>query len=120
MIEEEGLVERSQQIGRVLITLFRSWQQRFEQIGDVRGLGSMVAMEFVKDRDTKEPDKELTAKIIAAAQQKGLILLSAGLYGNCIRILVPLVITDEQLEEGLNVLESVLNELLSQPARIEN
>ncbi|ANB60795.1 4-aminobutyrate--2-oxoglutarate transaminase [Anoxybacteroides amylolyticum] len=120
MIEEEGLVERSQQIGQVLTTRFRSWQQRFEQIGDVRGLGSMVALEFVKDRISKEPDKELTAKIIAAAQQKGLILLNAGLYGNCIRILVPLVITDEQLEEGLDVLESVLTELLSQPAKIEN
>jgi 4-aminobutyrate aminotransferase / (S)-3-amino-2-methylpropionate transaminase / 5-aminovalerate transaminase len=113
MIEEEGLVERSQEIGRILTSRFRSWQQRFEQIGDVRGLGSMVAMEFVKDRVTKEPDKELTGKIIATAQQKGLILLSAGLYGNCIRTLVPIVITDEQLEEGLNVLESVITELLS-------
>ena len=87
---------------------FRSWQQKYPFIGDVRGLGAMCAMELVKDRETKEPDKELTGKIIKEAQQKGLILLSAGLYGHVIRVLVPLVISDEQMEEGLQVIEEVL------------
>ncbi|NGQ97078.1 4-aminobutyrate--2-oxoglutarate transaminase [Brevibacillus sp. SYP-B805] len=112
IIEEEGLVARSQQIGQAIMGRFRQWQTLYPKIGDVRGLGAMCAMELVKDPVSKAPDKELTQRIIHNAQQKGLILLSAGLYGNVIRVLVPLVITDEQLEEGLQVLESVLKEEL--------
>ena len=115
IIENDGLVERAQKIGTILIERFKSWQTQYPQIGDVRGLGAMVAIEFVKDPITKEPDKESVAKIIAVAQQKGLILLNAGLFSNCIRVLVPLVVTDEQLEEGLAVLESALHEVLVQP-----
>lgn len=111
MIEEENLVARSQEIGNTMMDRFRAWQHRFPQIGDVRGLGAMCAIELVKDPVTKEPNKELAGQIVQAAQQKGLILLSAGLFGNVIRVLMPLVITDEQLEEGLGVMEEVLVEL---------
>jgi len=108
MIEEEGLVTRSEKIGKDMLDRFQMWQEKYAQIGDVRGLGAMCAIEIVKDRETKEPDKEATARIVQLAQQKGLILLSAGLYGNVLRILVPIVITDDQLEEGLQVMEQVL------------
>jgi 4-aminobutyrate aminotransferase / (S)-3-amino-2-methylpropionate transaminase / 5-aminovalerate transaminase len=114
IIEDERLVDRSKKIGQVLIERFKGWQAQYPQIGDVRGLGAMVAIEFVKDPITKEPDKETVGKVIAAAQQKGLILLNAGLFSNCIRVLVPLVVTDEQLAEGLDVLEVALQEVLVQ------
>jgi 4-aminobutyrate aminotransferase / (S)-3-amino-2-methylpropionate transaminase / 5-aminovalerate transaminase len=115
IIENDRLVERSQKIGQVLTERFKSLQAKYPQMGDVRGLGSMIAVEFVKDSLTKEPDKESVAKIVAVAQQKGLILLSAGLFSNCIRVLVPLVVTDEQLDEGLAVLEAAIYEVLGQP-----
>ncbi|TAK03482.1 aminotransferase class III-fold pyridoxal phosphate-dependent enzyme, partial [bacterium] len=76
-----------------------------------RGLGAMCAMEIVKDKRGKEPDKEKTEEIIHRAAQNGLILLSAGVLGNIIRILVPLVISDHQLQEGLEVLESITLEI---------
>jgi 4-aminobutyrate aminotransferase/(S)-3-amino-2-methylpropionate transaminase len=73
-------------------------------VGDVRGRGAMVAMELVKDSETREPDPERTAKIAGNAFQEGLLLLTAGPWGNNIRVLVPFAVTDEQLEEGLEIL----------------
>lgn len=105
-IEQERLCERAVKIGRILMKGFRSLQVRSPRIGEVRGLGAMCAMEIVKDKKSKEPDKEKTEEIIHRAAQGGLILLSAGVLGNIIRILVPLVIPDSQLQEGLDVLES--------------
>lgn len=110
-IEQEGLCERAGKIGKILIERFRSFQARSPIIGEVRGLGAMVAMEVVKDRRSKEPDKEKTEEIIHRAAQKGLILLSAGVLGNIIRILVPLVITEDQLREGLDILEATTLEM---------
>jgi 4-aminobutyrate aminotransferase/(S)-3-amino-2-methylpropionate transaminase len=75
-------------------------------VGDIRGLGAMCAIEIVKDKETKEPAKELTNQIIKEANKKGLLIFSAGVYSNVIRLLMPLVITDEQLEEGLTFLEN--------------
>ncbi|SHF03874.1 4-aminobutyrate aminotransferase / (S)-3-amino-2-methylpropionate transaminase [Seinonella peptonophila] len=106
MMENE-LIARAQVIGERLQTRFQQMQQQFSFIGDVRGLGAMCAMEIVKDHDSKEPDKDLTATLVRECVEQGLIILSAGLFGNVIRILVPLVISDEQLEEGLSVMESV-------------
>ena len=74
----------------------------------MRGLGAMCAMEIVKDPQTKEPDKALTSAIVQEAGQRGLLLLSAGVYSNVIRLLMPIVITDEQLEEGLTILEQAI------------
>jgi 4-aminobutyrate aminotransferase/(S)-3-amino-2-methylpropionate transaminase len=109
VIEAEGLNSRSEHIGNIIMNQFTEWYKKFEIIGDVRGLGAMCALEIVKDRLTKEPDKELTAKIIKEANSRGLLILSAGLYGNVIRLLMPLVITDEQLREGLQILEDSIH-----------
>jgi 4-aminobutyrate aminotransferase/(S)-3-amino-2-methylpropionate transaminase len=73
-------------------------------VGDVRGRGPMAAMEFVKDAESREPDKERMTKVIQGALQEGLLLLSAGQYGNCVRTLMPFAITDDELEEGLTIL----------------
>jgi len=87
---------------------FEAMKKKYNCIGDVRGLGAMCAFELVKDRTTKEVDKALTANLCAEANKRGLLLLSAGTYGNVVRVLMPLVITDEQLEEGLTIIEDSL------------
>ncbi len=110
MMEKQNLPERGRIIGEKIIARFKQFQERFPQVGDVRGLGAMCAMELVKDKASKQPDKDLTAQIVQACNRRGLVVLSAGLYSNVIRILCPLVITDEQLEEGLVVMENVLEE----------
>jgi 4-aminobutyrate aminotransferase/(S)-3-amino-2-methylpropionate transaminase len=85
-----------------------SWQARWARIGDVRGLGAMLAIELVKDPETKSPAPELTAAVVDEALQRGLMLLKAGVYGNCIRVLCPLTISDGQLDEALGVWEEAL------------
>ncbi|MGC5328908.1 4-aminobutyrate--2-oxoglutarate transaminase [Brevibacillus sp. SYSU BS000544] len=106
VIEAEKLVERAQVIGQRMLTRFREMQQKHPVIGDVRGLGAMVAMELVSDRKTKQPAKEAVAEVIKRCWQNGLVGLSAGTYSNVLRFLPPLVITDDQLERGLDILES--------------
>jgi 4-aminobutyrate aminotransferase/(S)-3-amino-2-methylpropionate transaminase len=105
IIESENLNDRAVKIGARVIEKMNLLANRFECIGDVRGLGAMIAMELVKDRQSKTPDKEGVSKIVKAAGERGLLLLSAGLQGNVIRFLMPLTITDDQLEEGLQILE---------------
>ncbi|GAX90872.1 4-aminobutyrate--2-oxoglutarate transaminase [Effusibacillus lacus] len=112
MMEEDRLLERSNVIGEKIFSRFKQLQQKYESVGDVRGLGAMCAIEVVKDPVTKEPDKELTGRIIQECNRRGVIVMGAGLYGNVIRILSPLVISDEQLEEGLDVLESVFADIV--------
>lgn len=107
-IEENRLCERAVEIGRQVEERFRCFFDRFPFIGEARGLGAMRALEIVVDRATKEPDKERTNRILRKAWEQGLILISAGTYGNVIRTLMPLVITDAQLQEGLEVLEHAL------------
>lgn len=111
MLQQEQLVERANVIGQTVINRFRQLQEKYETVGDVRGLGAMVAMEFVKDSETKAPNKELTAAILRECHQRGVIVMSAGIYSNVIRLLTPLVITDEQLAEALDVIEEVIHEL---------
>ena len=82
--------------------------KRQPQVGDVRGLGAMLAIELVADRGTKEPAPELATAVVEAALERGLLLLKSGIYSNCIRVLVPLVITDAQLDEALGVWEDAL------------
>jgi 4-aminobutyrate aminotransferase/(S)-3-amino-2-methylpropionate transaminase len=88
------------------------WQQRWPAIGDVRGLGAMLALELVHDRDTKDPAPELATKVVEAAAERGLLLLKSGIYSNCIRVLVPLVISDSELDEALGVWEDALDSAL--------
>ncbi len=108
IIETENLNERAGKIGARVIEKMQLLAGRFDSIGDVRGLGAMCAMEIVKDRQLKTPDKEAVGKIVKAAGERGLLLLSAGLYSNVIRLLMPLTITDDQLEEGLQILEEAM------------
>jgi 4-aminobutyrate aminotransferase/(S)-3-amino-2-methylpropionate transaminase len=108
VMEAEKIPEHGARIGNVVRDRFQSWFDRHAFIGDVRGLGAMVAMELVTDRASKNPDKERTSRLLAAALGRGLILLSAGTFGNVVRVLVPLTIADEVLEEGLGVMEKAL------------
>ncbi|WML59329.1 4-aminobutyrate--2-oxoglutarate transaminase [Neobacillus sp. PS2-9] len=117
IIESENLNERADKLGARVIEKMELLADRFECIGDVRGLGAMCAMEIVKDRQSKTPDKEAVGKIVKAAGERGLMLLSAGLFSNVIRILMPLTITDDQLEEGLQILEEAIEAVyLNDPA----
>jgi 4-aminobutyrate aminotransferase/(S)-3-amino-2-methylpropionate transaminase len=106
IVSQPGFAKRAAEIGKKTREGFLAMQEKYPIIGDVRGQGAMVAMEFVKDRETKEP---LPVKdIVQYAVHKGLILLSAGVYNNVIRVLMPLVITDDQLEEGLAILDEAI------------
>jgi 4-aminobutyrate aminotransferase/(S)-3-amino-2-methylpropionate transaminase len=108
VFESEGLVERSQQVGEVVRARMLSWQERWPAIGDVRGLGAMLAIEFVSDRATRTPAPELAAAVSDEALARGLLLITCGIHSNCIRELAPLVITDDELEEALAVWEEAL------------
>ena len=89
-----------------------AWQQRWPEIGDVRGIGAMLALELVRDPATKEPAPDTVTAIARAAAERGLILLKAGTYSNCIRVLTPLVITDAELEEAMAVWEASVEAVL--------
>lgn len=112
VIEEEKLCERAETIGAMMRERLTAMARRnsFNAIGDVRGLGAMVACELVKDRTTREPDAALASRLVAKAQEKGLILLTCGPDGNIIRLLAPLTIPQEQVSEGLDILEEALAE----------
>lgn len=97
--------------GAWLFQQLEKWKEKIPAVGDVRGLGMMAAVELVKDRKTKEPAKELTAAVLKLACERGVVALSAGTYGNVIRFLPPLTISQSELKEGLSVLESALKEL---------
>jgi len=111
IFEEENLLEKSEALGKKLWVAFEDMQKKYEVIGDVRGKGPMIAMELVKDRETKEPDAASAAKVAGYAFEKGLILLTCGPYGNVIRCLMPLVITDEQLDRGLAIMDDAFASL---------
>lgn len=106
--EREDLATQSREIGQIILDRFSTLQEQYPFIGEVRGLGGMVAMELVKDRTTKEPDPQTANTILAAAHQRGLILIKAGMYDNIIRVLVPLNVTDEQLQEALNIIDTAV------------
>ena len=113
VIDEEGLIERAAAIGETVRARMLAWQERFPAIGEVRGLGAMLAIELVEDRATKQPAPKLVQAVIDAAMQRGLLLLKAGVHGNVIRVLSPLVITDAELDEALAVWEDALAHVLS-------
>jgi 4-aminobutyrate aminotransferase/(S)-3-amino-2-methylpropionate transaminase len=107
-IEKDGLLARSVEIGKKFETRARDWQRKWELIGEVRGLGGMCAIELVRDSRTKEPADTETKELSKYCYEHGLINITAGTYGNVMRILVPLVVTDAQFEEGLDVIEAGL------------
>ncbi|WP_378952370.1 4-aminobutyrate--2-oxoglutarate transaminase [Pelosinus sp. sgz500959] len=104
-IEEQKLCDRAGKIGNITMARLKTLQDRCSIIGDVRGVGSMIGIELVKDRQTKEPAKELTGKIVKYCLEQGVMLISAGIFSNVIRLLIPMVVTDEELDRGLTVLE---------------
>jgi 4-aminobutyrate aminotransferase/(S)-3-amino-2-methylpropionate transaminase len=108
VIDEEGIVERAAQLGDALRRRMESWQERFAAIGEVRGLGAMLAIELVADRGTKRPAPDLATAVVTESAKRGLLLLKAGIYSNCIRVLCPLVLSDDELEEALTVWEEAL------------
>ena len=108
IINTPEFLGRATAMGEVIAARLEGWKRRFPAIGDVRGLGAMRLVEFVKDRAAKTPDPDLTLKIIRDAVAHGLVLIRAGLFSNCIRLLPPIAMTDDQLEEGLGVLEAAI------------
>ncbi|QWG50562.1 4-aminobutyrate--2-oxoglutarate transaminase [Bacillus mycoides] len=104
IMEEENLVERAQQIGNRIMSHLHQMQLKYEVIGDVRGIGAMVGMELVTNRITKEPAKELTVKLIEGFWKNGLISIGAGIFDNVLRFLPPLVISNEEIDKGFEII----------------
>lgn len=107
-IEKDGLLARSTAIGERFESRARSWQKKWPLVGDVRGLGGMCAMELVRNPETREPADTETKEIAKYCYEHGLILITAGTFNNVIRVLAPLVVTDEQFDEALDVVEAAL------------
>jgi 4-aminobutyrate aminotransferase / (S)-3-amino-2-methylpropionate transaminase / 5-aminovalerate transaminase len=108
LFERENLLARANQLGDHFQCRAREWQRRWPIIGDLRGLGGMQAIELVQSQESKAPASEETKKIAQYCYEHGLITITAGSYSNVIRVLVPLVITNEQMDEALDVLESAI------------
>lgn len=108
IMERDDLAGRSLEIGKKVVTRYTKMMEKYDCIGDIRGLGGMVGIEFVKDKVSKEPDAALTGAIISECVNNGLMVEGAGTYGNVIRFLAPLVMTDEQLEVGLDIFEKAI------------
>ncbi len=111
VLTEDGLLMRAEALGVKIRARLEELRKRFGIIGDVRGKGPMMAIELVRDRETKVPASEETRKLVRLCYEKGLVLISAGNFGNVIRTLMPLVITDEQFDRGFDILASGLEEL---------
>jgi 4-aminobutyrate aminotransferase/(S)-3-amino-2-methylpropionate transaminase len=113
VIASEDLCARAERQGALLRARLEDLRSRWSCIGDVRGLGAMVAMEMVRERRADAPDAEITKALVQAAGRRGLVLLSCGVYGNVIRFLAPLTLPDAQLAEGLAILEAALEDVAS-------
>ncbi|PSF13546.1 4-aminobutyrate--2-oxoglutarate transaminase [Marinobacter fuscus] len=111
VFEEDNIVEKSQQLGSKLKDRFGQWQDQFAHVDNARCMGSMAAFELVESKQSRKPMPELAAKITAKAKEKGLILLSCGMYGNTLRFLMPVTIEDEVLAEGLDIVEQCLKDV---------
>lgn len=111
IMEEENLVERAQQIGNRIMSHLHAMQLKYEVIGDVRGIGAMVAMELVTDRITKEPATELTVQLIDEFWKNGLISIGAGIFDNVLRFLPPLVISNEEIDKGFEIINQSFKKL---------
>ncbi|MBE2179227.1 MAG: aminotransferase class III-fold pyridoxal phosphate-dependent enzyme, partial [Chthoniobacterales bacterium] len=109
--DQPKTLEHATKLGELLKDRLKSWYAKFPCIGQVRGLGPMQAMELVKDRRTKEPDKAAAAAMVKHNYEHGVITLSCGTHGNVLRFLIPLVATEGQLAEGLDVIEAGLSKL---------
>lgn len=111
IMKDEKLPERANWVGSVFAGRLKEMQEKYPVIGDVRGLGAMIAIELVNDRKTKEPAKEITSRLTAECYKRGLIFLSAGIYSNVLRFLMPLVITEDELNQAADIMEASLKEV---------
>jgi len=114
LMEKEDLSGKAAAVGSKIVSRLKELQQKYPQIGDIRALGSMVALELVKDPQTKEPFKEAVPVIIEECFKRGLLTMGAGIYGNVVRFLPPVVITDEQLTKGLDIFTEALEVALTE------
>lgn len=113
IMERDNLAKRSLEIGEKVQAVYKKWMDKYEVIGDVRGLGGMIGIEFVTDKQSKTPNGEIVSKIVKNAVEKGLMLENSGTYGQVIRFLAPLVMTDEQLKAGLEIFEEAIKKALN-------
>lgn len=111
LMEEENMGQQARHVGDLARKRFEEMKQKYEVVGDVRGLGPMVGLELVKDRVTKEPAVDETKALAKKCHEKGVLVITAGILGNVVRVLMPVVITDEQLNYGLDVIEECLKEI---------
>lgn len=112
IMEKEDFAGKAMKIGTKFRETLEGFKEKYPVIGDVRGLGAMIGVEFVKDTETKEPNPELVTKLVAYCANHGLLIENAGTYLNVVRFLAPLVITDEQLDAGLEILENGIKECM--------
>jgi 4-aminobutyrate aminotransferase/(S)-3-amino-2-methylpropionate transaminase len=110
IFEQENLLSRAKEIGKTVTKRFLEFQEKYEVIGDVRGLGAMVGMELVMDRKTKKPATDFTKKLVNTCREKGLLMIAAGTFSNIIRPLMPFVISDDELDKGLSIIGESLKE----------
>lgn len=108
LVESENLCDRATQLGEQFVARAREWQKQWRQIGAIHGLGAMRALEFVRDRESQTPASDETKAIVKHCYERGVLIISAGTYGNVIRLLMPLVITDDEFQEALAVLEGAI------------
>jgi 4-aminobutyrate aminotransferase/(S)-3-amino-2-methylpropionate transaminase len=108
VIEDEGLVARAAALGTALRARMEAWRERWPAVDDVRGLGAMLALELVENPESKAPATKTASRVIEEALARGLLLLKSGVHGNCIRVLVPLVVTDAELDEAMDAWEEAL------------
>src|SRR5690554_388842 len=118
VFEEEDILGKSQALGDKLAARFSQWQEQFDCVDNIRNLGAMAAIDLVTDKASRTPDADLAAALCRTTREKGLILLSCGLYGNSIRFLMPVTIEDDILEEGLGIVETSLKELIGNKATV--
>ncbi len=112
VIERDHLLDRSMAIGEKCFAKFNEWKDKYDVVGDVRGLGAMIGIEFVTDKESKEPNAKIVSDLVLECAQKGLIIEAAGTYLNVVRFLAPLVITDEQLEAGFDIMQAAIEKLI--------
>ncbi len=108
IMQGKGFIKHAKEVGRIINERLKNMQEKYYVIGDARGLGAMAAIELVKDRATKEPAKEETAEVIKQCYKNGLVIMKAGAYDNVVRLLVPLIITEDLLLRGLDILENAV------------
>ncbi len=111
IMEKKGFMDHARRVGKIINDRLKNMHEKYRIVGDARGLGAMAAIELVKDRSTKEPAKEETAEVIKECYKNGLVILKAGAYDNVIRLLVPLIIAEDLLNRGLDILENAVSKV---------